>query len=256
MQADRHRHGEVEPGVMPGDVAIGVDPAEILDQDRGPRRRRSPVGLPAVPRCRTRARASPARRAPTPGRRPERQRPRRPAATAEPDEAQTSTIGEQQPGVDLGQQGQRPDGPRRRPSRSDGRGDSRARRPASRASVQNRLRKVSRAAEVGVGEDPGHRQQRPARREPGGAAPAPGRSAATSADQDRERQRRGEPAREDVEPGRVGPSPAGSRTARPASRRSPAASGPAAGARRCRGRPARPRRGRRTASPALRRVAT
>ena len=175
------------------------------------------------------------------GRRPDGQGPRRARRQGSRDTAQTARIGEQEPGVDLGQQGQRPERPPR-PHRHGTTARTRGLvRPASRASVQKRLRKVSRAARWAWAKTRGMaRSAQPA------ASPAatPHRRPlreATSADQEPRRPAPG-PAGPRGRRARSGrPLAAGPRTARPASRRCPAASVPAAGARRCRGRPGRRR---------------
>ena len=108
--------------------------------------------------------------------------------------------------MDLGQQGQRPES-----SRADHRADedrriSRARAPAQQGQRPEEAEERVEGREVGVGEDPRHRQERPARRRARRRRPTAGSLRDDDhADQDREGQRGGEPAREDVQPGRVGP---------------------------------------------------
>ena len=171
LQADRHRDGEVEPGIMPGHVAIGHDPAEVLDHDRGPRDRGSPVGLHRV-QVSYQSQGQPGqeqadpdavqsadgRDGPPPGK---------------PRGAQTATIGKSNQAWILVSRASDQRAPAPPLARSSA-GDCMARAPASRASVQKRLRNVSSAARWAWAKTRGIASSDQPAAEPGGDGPSGG----------------------------------------------------------------------------------
>src|SRR5262245_6887511 len=105
--SDRYGDREIEPGIVPGNVAVGHDLTEILDHDRGPGHRGSPVDLPTgqgvIPEP-----GPPGKEKRHTGDQPESQHRTGPSP-GEPCQGPGRHDRKQEPGVDLGQESQRPD---------------------------------------------------------------------------------------------------------------------------------------------------
>ena len=156
-------------------------------------------------RCRTRATASPERKARL--RAPSRvRRPRAALRQGKFASAQSATIGKSSQAWILVSKARDQTAPAAA-TEQDERGDCMALALVEQSQSPEEAQKRVEGPEMGVCEDPWHRQQRPAGGQTGGAAPAAGRFGGDDPDQHRERQGRGKAAREDIKAGRIRPSP-------------------------------------------------
>ena len=189
---------------MPGDVSIGDHTAEVLDHDGCPFHASPPECAEPRPGIVPEPRPAQPKQADAddrPDGHDRRGTPRR-----EPDERPDTQDRQQEPGVDLGQECEGPDGS------GAGHRDQRPPRsnrpfPGQEGQGPEQAQERVQGREMGVGEDAGHRQQGEAGGHARGSSPPPASFVDDQAHQGGERQRRGQPARQHIVASRVRPLP-------------------------------------------------